>query len=252
MADATTGQQPTRTRHWIEVSPYGSGYRSRIVCQRPESCSETSGTDEVEGCVIADWLANTSIGDLLNWPYNSAVVIGRFEVGVQWVGDDGGPQLVPPPSRLIAVEWAPEAVKRAVDNLSPLWSETAADTLAMRIGDALITRDDLACLVDCGRAFLRQVRDDTATPGTQEPSDGKPTIEVGQVWADNDRRSEGRSLRVETVDADETGFVYCIVATPAKQTGSDPWTDTTGRSVRLSRHTLLKRYRLVLGGDPLE
>lgn len=44
-------------------------------------------------------------------------------------------------------------------------------------------------------------------------------VRVGQVWADNDRRSEGRTVRV---DGDDARYAYCAVltaVTPGGRTG---------------------------------
>ncbi|MEU8521212.1 hypothetical protein [Streptomyces sp. NPDC048577] len=47
----------------------------------------------------------------------------------------------------------------------------------------------------------------------------QPDVRVGQVWADNDKRSEGRTVRVDEVDV---CYAYCTVltsATPGGRTG---------------------------------
>ncbi|MFY1677369.1 DUF6354 family protein [Streptomyces sp. WMMC905] len=47
----------------------------------------------------------------------------------------------------------------------------------------------------------------------------QPDVRVGQVWADNDKRSEGRTVRVDEVDV---RYTYCTVltsATPGGRTG---------------------------------
>ncbi|CAM5466122.1 hypothetical protein [Streptomyces aurantiogriseus] len=44
-------------------------------------------------------------------------------------------------------------------------------------------------------------------------------VQVGQVWADNDKRGEGRTVRVDEVDV---RYAYCTVltaATPGGRTG---------------------------------
>ncbi|MEU0443572.1 hypothetical protein ABZ202_28225 [Streptomyces sp. NPDC006186] len=47
----------------------------------------------------------------------------------------------------------------------------------------------------------------------------QPGVRVGQVWADNDSRSKGRTVRVDEIDA---RYAYCTVltaATPGGRTG---------------------------------
>lgn len=60
-------------------------------------------------------------------------------------------------------------------------------------------------------------------------------VRVGQVWADNDKRSEGRTLRVDAVSA---RHAQCVVLTPATP-GS-----RTGHTVRI----LLERMKPVTTG----
>ncbi|WP_432034648.1 hypothetical protein [Streptomyces antibioticus] len=47
----------------------------------------------------------------------------------------------------------------------------------------------------------------------------RPGVRVGQVWADNDKRSEGRTVRIDEIDA---RYAYCTVLTtamPSSRTG---------------------------------
>ncbi|MDH2389353.1 hypothetical protein QCN29_11225 [Streptomyces sp. HNM0663] len=47
----------------------------------------------------------------------------------------------------------------------------------------------------------------------------QPDVRAGQVWADNDKRSKGRPVRVDEVDV---RYAYCAVltsATPGGRTG---------------------------------
>ncbi|MGN5379056.1 DUF6354 family protein [Streptomyces lasalocidi] len=46
-----------------------------------------------------------------------------------------------------------------------------------------------------------------------------PEVRPGQVWADNDRRSKGRILRVDAVSARHAQCVVLISATPGGRTG---------------------------------
>ena len=41
----------------------------------------------------------------------------------------------------------------------------------------------------------------------------KPDVRPGQVWADNDRRMEGRTLEVSRTKGD---YAYCVVLTDAQ------------------------------------
>lgn len=55
-------------------------------------------------------------------------------------------------------------------------------------------------------------------PGVKQPV-MQVGVRVGQVWADNDKRAEGRTVRVDEVDA---RYAYCTVlmaATPGGRTG---------------------------------
>ncbi|MFG2959751.1 DUF6354 family protein [Streptomyces sp. NPDC048291] len=67
----------------------------------------------------------------------------------------------------------------------------------------------------------------------------QPDVRVGQVWADNDKRSEGRTLRVDEVDA---RYAYCTVLTAATLGGR------TGQRTRVSLERMLPTstgYRLL-------
>ena len=73
------------------------------------------------------------------------------------------------------------------------------------------------------------------------------TVRPGQVWADNDHRVEGRTLRVDKIDGDHA---ICTVVT-----GPNP-AASTDRSVGKQRRILLRRftptstgYRLVYESD---
>jgi hypothetical protein len=44
------------------------------------------------------------------------------------------------------------------------------------------------------------------------PATGLPDVRPGQVWADNDPRSAGRTLRVDSI---ENGKAICIIVTDA-------------------------------------
>lgn len=57
-------------------------------------------------------------------------------------------------------------------------------------------------------------------------------VRVGQVWADNDPRMLGRTLRVDDV---RDGKAACVVLTPGRFSGPS----VVGRRVRIS----LKRFR---------
>lgn len=70
-----------------------------------------------------------------------------------------------------------------------------------------------------------------------------PHVRSGQIWADNDKRSKGRTLRVEAVSA---RHAQCVVLTSATPNGR------TGHTVRI----LLERmkpvsngYRLLIDGE---
>lgn len=51
-------------------------------------------------------------------------------------------------------------------------------------------------------------------------------VRVGQVWADNDKRALGRTVRVDSVDA---RWAYCTVLTPAAGA------TRTGQKTRIDR-----------------
>lgn len=61
-------------------------------------------------------------------------------------------------------------------------------------------------------------------------------VKPGQVWADNDTRSEGRTLRV---DAIEDSKAVCTILTNSSLESSWPRQDTRGRVTRIS----LTRFR---------
>ncbi|WP_149183283.1 hypothetical protein [Streptomyces sp. TRM49041] len=47
----------------------------------------------------------------------------------------------------------------------------------------------------------------------------QPGVQAGQVWADNDKRSEDRTLRVDAVDARYAHCTVLTAATPGGRTG---------------------------------
>ncbi|MER6010207.1 hypothetical protein [Streptomyces bluensis] len=53
----------------------------------------------------------------------------------------------------------------------------------------------------------------------------RPDVQVGQVWADNDERSAGRTVRVDEVDS---RYAYCTVLTSAAPGGR------TGQRTRIA------------------
>jgi hypothetical protein len=66
-----------------------------------------------------------------------------------------------------------------------------------------------------------------------------PEVRVGQVWADNDSRSSGRTLRVDAVDV---RYAYCTVLTAGEPGGR------TGRHTRIALERMRPTstgYRLV-------
>lgn len=63
----------------------------------------------------------------------------------------------------------------------------------------------------------------------------QPEVKPGQVWADNDPRSAGRTLRVDRIDGDRA---VCTVLTDADQRRSGA-ESTVGNATRIS----LKRFR---------
>ncbi|MCC3333552.1 hypothetical protein [Nocardia abscessus] len=75
-------------------------------------------------------------------------------------------------------------------------------------------------------------------------------IRVGQVWADNDPRSEGRTLKVVAI---EMGFVRRAVCEPVTEIGGKP--AKPGRTVRIKVDRMWPTstgYRLVSeGGEAL-
>lgn len=86
-----------------------------------------------------------------------------------------------------------------------------------------------------GCGWCSECADRTLTPA---PGQVKP----GQVWADNDPRSEGRTLRVDEIDGE---FAVCTILTDAnpelRWAGAK---STVGRATRIR----LRRFRLVSTG----
>ncbi|MEU3046183.1 hypothetical protein ABZ705_06545 [Streptomyces sp. NPDC006984] len=71
----------------------------------------------------------------------------------------------------------------------------------------------------------------------------QPDVRGGQVWADNDKRSGGRTVRVDEVDV---RYAYCTVLTSATPGGS------TGQRTRIALERMRPTstgYRL-LDGTP--
>jgi hypothetical protein len=67
-------------------------------------------------------------------------------------------------------------------------------------------------------------------------------VKVGQVWADNDWRNEGRTLRVESVDETHATCTVLTNSTAAQERldrGQSWDIDTRGKSRRI----LLRRFR---------
>lgn len=69
-------------------------------------------------------------------------------------------------------------------------------------------------------------------------------VKVGQVWKDNDKRCQGRTIRVEKIEHDSrhsvdgpVAFAVCITLTEsherAARAGSPNYRSTVGRVVRL-------------------
>ena len=76
-----------------------------------------------------------------------------------------------------------------------------------------------------------------------EPAEGPPPC-VGQVWADNDPRAEGRTVRIDRI---EGRFVWATVITDRPET----LVSTVGRKTRIAIQRLKPTrsgYRLVSGG----
>lgn len=70
-----------------------------------------------------------------------------------------------------------------------------------------------------------------------------PDVRPGQVWADNDKRAEGRTLRVDRI---EGGKACCTILTDAdyvqreREAGRGAWVvDRVGKSTKIS----LTRFR---------
>lgn len=84
-----------------------------------------------------------------------------------------------------------------------------------------------------------------------------PVVEPGQVWADNDRRSNGRTVRVDRVVNDPTKgeqVAVCTVLTNSDRvqsfigSGSNHFRDTRGTTVRIAVRRMRPTstgYRLV-------
>ena len=70
------------------------------------------------------------------------------------------------------------------------------------------------------------------------------TVRPGQIWADNDPRSRGRTLRVVSVGPDK---VRCVVLT-ASEANATSATDPVGKTTQISRSRFRPTsngYRLV-------
>jgi hypothetical protein len=76
-------------------------------------------------------------------------------------------------------------------------------------------------------------------------------VTVGQVWADNDERAAGRTVRVDRIDG---GYAICMVLTNTNyaqrfldEPSQNPWlrsTDRRGATTRIA----LKRFRPATNG----
>ncbi|WP_435059419.1 hypothetical protein [Streptomyces sp. bgisy060] len=69
----------------------------------------------------------------------------------------------------------------------------------------------------------------------------QPDVRVGQVWADNDKRSEGRTVRVDEINV---RYAYCTVLTPPTPGGR------TGQRTRIALERMRPTstgYRLLDG-----
>lgn len=70
-----------------------------------------------------------------------------------------------------------------------------------------------------------------------------PEVEVGQVWADNDPRSKGRTVKVLSINT-TTNRAVCEVLTD----GADTTRSQVGRTTRIALHRFTPTasgYRLV-------
>ena len=75
--------------------------------------------------------------------------------------------------------------------------------------------------------------DMAAASATSAPATDELVVEPGQIWADNDARSEGRTLRVDSVDA---SYAHCTILSDAndqEQSGSSRAGKTT--TIQLNR-----------------
>ena len=71
------------------------------------------------------------------------------------------------------------------------------------------------------------------------------TVRAGQIWADNDKRSAGRHVRIV-----ETSPMYAIVEPVAYNPGTRAAVDLPGRKTRIALrrfHPTSTGYRLVAG-----
>lgn len=58
-----------------------------------------------------------------------------------------------------------------------------------------------------------------------------PDVKPGQVWADNDQRSAGRTIRVDRIEGDKA---VCTILTNRDAADLNDWgTDMRGRQVRI-------------------
>lgn len=90
----TTAHPPTR--HWLEAWIDTDTISSRVTCEHPDDCTATPAISRHQGCAIRDHHDN--IGDeLLTFPYGVKPLIGRVEIGVEWMGpaEDAYVALVP-------------------------------------------------------------------------------------------------------------------------------------------------------------
>jgi hypothetical protein len=80
--------------------------------------------------------------------------------------------------------------------------------------------------------------------------DEPPPVAVGDVWADADPRSAGRTIRIIEVDR-ERGVARAVVLSVARNVGEHRIGQRT-RLIQLSRFTDHQRgYRRVPGGTPV-
>lgn len=98
---------------------------------------------------------------------------------------------------------------------------------------------------------------DTTQSSTGAQGGAEDAVRVGQVWADNDTRAKGRTLRVLAVEHDARmgkDVALCRVLTNSDDTQQDldrgrPWaTDRRGRTTRIAVERMRPTstgYRLV-------